>query len=525
MVTNLAGSGLVLQNNGGSNLTVSADGSFTFSAPVASGSPYDVTVLTQPATPIQYCAVTNGSGVASANVATIQVACRENLGTLTTLYNFCQLINGISDCPDGLTPVSGVVRGVDGNLYGTTLSGGGGNAGGGGSAFQYTSGGVLNTIWGFCQTGCSDGTGPQGLVQGADGNFYGATSSGGANSNGTVFMLEQQNGSWTLTTLWSFCSQTYANGSCTDGSEAGFEFDIPLIQGTDGAFYGATAAGGSNLAAQCYSVGCGTVFKISQQNGTWQLTTLYNFCAQTGCSDGAVPEAGLVQGADGNFYGTTFGSFNGTSGAGTVFKITPTGALTTLYSFCSVAKCTDGANPAAGLTLATDGNFYGTTFNGGANSSGTAFKIIPSGTLTTLYSFCSATECTDGANPKGALMQASDGNFYGITFLGGYGYGTTASGLVSGTRPEGTVFKMTSTGTLTTLYSFCSVTDGDEDCFDGYQPSGGLVQGTDGLIYGTTSGGRISALFRSGGGTLFSLGSLENSANQSRPAVPNRTQR
>jgi uncharacterized repeat protein (TIGR03803 family) len=485
---------------------VNANGSFTFSTAVASGSAYNVTVLTQPTRLIQTCAVTNGSGTANANVTSVQVACRENVASFTTLYDFCS-VSTTPNCTDGLNPTLGVVQGSDGTFYGTTGLDGAGN---GGTIFQYSSAGALNTIYDFCQTDCSDGSYPLGLVQGIDGNFYGTTALGGANKNGTVFQIGQQSGNWTLTTLWSFCSQTYTNGDCTDGSPGGTDLGGSLVQGSDGAFYGTTVLGGSNQAAQCFGEGCGTVFKITQQGGTWVLTTLYNFCSQLGCADGAVPEAGLVEGIDGNFYGTTFGSFDAKSGAGTILKITPSGTLTKLYSFCSVTNCTDGANPGAGMTLATDGSFYGTTYNGGANNAGTVFAIAPSGVLTTLYSFCSATNCTDGANPASSLIQGSDGNFYGTTVGGGYGYGATPAGVVTlGTPTVGTIFEMTPNGALSTISSFCSITDGDEDCLDGSHPSG-LSQGANQLIYGITPEGGISTLLRGGGGTLFSLSTTSN---------------
>src|SRR5271156_3730450 len=125
-----------------------------------------------------------------------------------------------------------------------------------------------------------------------------------------------------------------------------------------------------------------------------QLTTLYSFCSQSGCTDGANPIAGLVQATNGNLYGTTY--FGGTNGLGTVFEITPAGQLTTLYSFCSQSGCTDGATPYAGLVQATNGNLYGTTSEGGTNFAGTVFDITPAGQLTTLYSFCSQPGCTDG---------------------------------------------------------------------------------------------------------------------------------
>ena len=142
------------------------------------------------------------------------------------------------------------------------------------------------------------------------------------------------------------------------------------------------------------------------------FTTLLNFDG----TNGANPDSPLVQGVDGNFYGTTPGG--GAYGWGTVFKITPGRALTTLYSFCAQANCPDGGKPDAGLVLASDGNFYGTTSWGGAyvtcdsNPCGTIFRITPGGRLTTLHSF----DGTDGATPNARLVQATDGNFYGTTY-------------------------------------------------------------------------------------------------------------
>jgi len=155
------------------------------------------------------------------------------------------------------------------------------------------------------------------------------------------------------------------------------------------------------------------------------LTTLYSFCSQSGCTDGQAPFAGLVQGMDGDFYGTTaFGGSgaycNDQRGCGTVFRITSTGALTTLYSFCSQSGCTDGAYPNAGLVQGSDGNFYGTTYVGGTAFAygGTIFKVTPGGSLTTVYSFCSQSGCSDGQGPYAGLVQGSDGSFYGTTDSG-----------------------------------------------------------------------------------------------------------
>lgn len=180
-----------------------------------------------------------------------------------------------------------------------------------------------------------------------------------------------------------------------------------------------------------------------------QINVLYSFCSKGGdsCTDGLYPVGGLVQGADGNFYGTT--SAGGAYWQGNVFKITPQGALTTLYSFCSGGSpCSDGGEPQGTLIQGTDGNFYGTTSFGGTGSGagGTVFKITPDGVLTTLYNFCSQgiPDCADGNYPYGALVQGTDGNFYGTTESNGWG------------PPYGTIFKITPDGTFTNLHSFCS---------------------------------------------------------------------
>jgi uncharacterized repeat protein (TIGR03803 family) len=261
----------------------------------------------------------------------------------------------------------------------------------------------------------------------------------------------------------------------------------PLVQGTDGNLYGTTRNGGAHLD--------GTVFKITP---TGTLTTLYSFCSKSECADrsGSAPGAALVLGADGNFYGTT--------GSGccrsTVFKITPGGTLTTLFTFDG----TDGEYPNAALVQAPNGDFYGTTPEGGAYGSGTIFRITPSGTLTTLYSFCPRLDnCTDGQFPNG-LVLATDGDFYGTTSSGG----TTINSCNGFNYYNcGTVFKITPSGTLTTLYSFCP--QGGDHCPDGYSPSSGLVQATDGNFYGTTGAGGIEVCNPyqdcMSGGTVFRI--------------------
>src|SRR5208337_3343876 len=287
------------------------------------------------------------------------------------------------------------------------------------------------------------------------GNGYGTTVGGGVYDEGTVFQVTP---SGTLTAIYTFCSQV----NCTDGAEP---FSGLVVAG--GNFYGTTYWGGA--------YGAGTVFEVTPAG---QLTTLHSFAG--GATDGAYPIAGLVQ-VGGNFYGTT--QFGGANGAGTVFQITPAGQLTTLYSFCSQAGCTDGAGPYAGLVQATNGNLYGTTFVGGANSVGTVYEITPAGQLTTLYSFCSQPGCSDGLHPRAGLALASDGNLYGTT------EGGSGPGLV---YTFGTVFGMTPAGQVTTLHSFSKT--------DGALPFGGLVEGASGILYGATAYGGSQY-----NGTIFSL--------------------
>jgi uncharacterized repeat protein (TIGR03803 family) len=266
-------------------------------------------------------------------------------------------------------------------------------------------------------------------------------------------------------------AQTFTSLFSFDGTD-GENLFAGLVQATNGDLYGTTAGGGANAGCTYWlTTGCGTVFKITP-GGT--LTTLYSFCAQSGCTDGANPGAGLVQATNGDFYGTTIGGgannniafcFDNTSqaGCGTIFKISPSGTLTTLYSFCAQSECTDGAVPQAGLVQAANGDFYGTTSYGGANGAdstfgfgGTIFKISQSGRLTTLYSFCSQSNCTDGENPTARLVQATNGDLYGTTENGGANDNgaVCSSGNFSIASSCGTIFKITPSGTLTTLYSF-----------------------------------------------------------------------
>ncbi len=263
----------------------------------------------------------------------------------------------------------------------------------------------------------------------------------------------------TLTTLYNFCSQP----NCVDGS---YPESSALALGTDGNFYGTTQNGGAN--------GIGTVFKITPEGA---YSVLHSFDG----TDGNGPDAGLLLASEGNFYGTT--TLGGSIGCGEVYKITPAGAVTTVHSFIGV----DGCLPSAPLIQGTDSKLYGTTLAGGQfdtctgsyGNCGTVFKVSTGGTFTSLLSF----DGSNGALPFAPLIQASDGKFYGTTFSGGY---ETYS-------YEGTVFSVSSSGEEGFFYSFQFGVQGS--------PYAGLVQATDGTIYGEAFGGSPS----NGQGYIFSV--------------------
>jgi uncharacterized repeat protein (TIGR03803 family) len=380
--------------------------------------------------------------------------------SFTSLYSFCSQAN----CPDGNVPNGWLVQGSDGNFYGTASAGG---ADGFGTVFKITPAGHLTTLHSFNST---DGSEPSALIRASDGNFYGTTASGGgtncsrgSNACGTVFKITPAGA---LTTLYAFC----ARANCTDG----FNPAAALVEGSDGDLYGTTADGGA--AGQCETLGCGTVFKITLAGA---LTTLYTFCPGGHCTnaaDGANPNAALVRGSDGSFYGTTENGGGATKclfGCGTVFKVSATGTFVSLHAF----NGTDGINPGQ-LIQALDGNFYGTT-------PGNIFKMTASGSLTPLHTF----RITDGYIPVG-LIQGTDGNLYGVTQQGG-----NNQDCIFGC---GTVFKATTSDSFTTLHNFTGS--------DGSAAIGGLVQGTDGALYGTTSKGGSSTHCQGGCGTVFKLG-------------------
>ena len=326
-------------------------------------------------------------------------------GAPTTLYSF----------PNGSAPMAPLMQAANGYLYGTTSGGGLGD----GVIFSFPPGGTPMNLWAFCQDhNCAAGGQPRsGLTQAADGSLYGTTTTDDKLQNGTVYQLTAA-GVLAKPTPYTFCQLP----ACHDGADPS-----GLIQGTDGNFYG-TAEGGGEY-------GYGTVFQLVPGAPTWALNTLWSFC-QHGlpCADGSIPYAGLVQGADGSFYGTTA---EGGIGSGTLFKISPGQPLVPLHLFNAVPGYPDGIVPYAPLVLGPDGNFYGTAFEGGPIGLGIVFRITPSGVYTILYGFCALASqgCADGAYPEAGLTVGSDGNLYGATTSGGTGLGGTVFRLNVGLKP------------------------------------------------------------------------------------------
>jgi uncharacterized repeat protein (TIGR03803 family) len=353
-------------------------------------------------------------------------------------YTVLHAFNGGAD---GADPQAALIQATDGNFYGTTGGGGASNAG---TVFTMTPAGAVTVLHAFA--GGADGASPlASLIQGTDGNFYGTTASGGdsscnstyAGGCGTIFKMTPAG---TVTVLHAF----------SGGTDGAYPW-ASLIQATDGDFYGTTQSGGG--VAGCF-LGCGTVFKMTPA-GT--VTVLHAFA---GGADGAYPTAALIQATDGNLYGTA-NAGGGVNNSGIVFTMTPAGTVTVLHAF---ARGTDGANPSSALILASDGNFYGTVYQGGISGFGAVFKMTPSGAFTVLHAFGNA---PDGAYPRASLIQAADGNFYGTT---------------SDDYPahQATIFAMTPGGTVTVLHAFASTIDGGGDVAS-------VIQATNGNFYGTSN--------------------------------------
>ena len=357
---------------------------------------------------------------------------------------------------DGTSPLAGLSLGPDGNFYGTTSFGGTNNAG---TIFKLTPNGALTSLSSFNVT---NGLNPYAnLTLGPDGNFYGTTALGGGPSSGGVVFRVSTNGA--LTRLVALDGVTAADPQSQ------------LTLGPDGNFYGTTIDGGTGEN--------GTVFRVST-NGAFTSLFSFNFF------NGSTPQGGLALGMDGNFYGTANGG--GSSGffAGTVFRVTPAGALTTLLSFNQA----NGQGPEAGLVQGADGILYGSTAEGGDTGAGTIFKITTNGTMATLFQFHS----TDGAIPVARMIFGPDGNLYGTTAAGGAGIDVNHQGF-------GTVFRITTNGVFTSLVQFHGT--------NGSNPQAALAIGPDGNLYGTTSADGAG-----GGGTIFRV-VLNNTITNAAPTV------
>ena len=370
---------------------------------------------------------TDGSGNTSSASTTYSVVAETPSTSVTfeVLHNF----NGT----DGSNPLDGLVRGSDGNFYGTTYSGG---TYGYGTVFKMDTLGTVTTLHSFDNV--NDGAYPYaGLVQGTDGSFYG-TANYGPTGNGTIFKVDATG---TLTVVHALASSEGQNPAAA------------LVQGSDGSFYGTAPYGGPN--------GYGSIFKVDT---TGNFAVLHAFTY----SDGANPHGTLTSGADGYFYGTT--SAGGPYSYGTVFKVDTTGTLITLHGFVS----SDGAYPQAAVVRGTDGNFYGTTYYGGAVGYGTVFKMDATGAITTLHSFANG----DGSYPYGSLVEGQDGALYGSTYTGGpIGYGT--------------LFRIDTAGTMTMLHVFGGA-DGALPYAGLFQDTDGRFYGT--TYSGGTVGGTVFRL-------------------------------
>lgn len=380
-----------------------------------------------------------------------------------TLYNFT----------GGSLPESPLIFDQAGNLYGTSHVGG---TSGFGFIFQLSRHGQQwneDVLYDFCSVGgCNDGSEPYGdLILDASGNLYGTTFTGGTYNEGVVYELALASGGhWSEKVLYNF-------GNGTDGNYpyGGLVFD------KQGNLYGTTAGGGTSTGC---SGGCGTVFKLRPlANGQWKETILYSFCSLPDCSDGYYPHASVVLDTRGNIYGTTV--FGGTlDNYGTVFELTPGNGGEWTESTLHMFQGSDGSYPNAGLVLDEAGNLYGAAASGGdTGDNGTVFQLTQSGggqwTEKVLYNFCSQSQCEDGFDPWGGLIES-----------GGVLYGTTFSG---GSNGVGTVFELAlRTDALSTLYSFDGIT--------GANPGAALILDTTGNLYGVTSDAGSS-----GYGTAFEI--------------------
>jgi uncharacterized repeat protein (TIGR03803 family) len=367
----------------------------------------------------------------------------------------------------GANPGSPLTQGLDGNFYGTA-----GNYGvyGAGAFIKVTPSGTLSYLYEFCLDNilnCPDGAYPSGAVAlGVDGDLYGTTAGNLEAGIGSIYKITPAG---SLTTLTNF-------NSCTANvCSASPRYGVTLARTGD--FYGPSLAGPNSPAAFD-----DLIFAISSSG---KFNNVLIVCPDQICPVDAGPSGTLLQASDGDLVGPGPG---GANGWGAIYKITPSGTPTVIYSFCDNSTCHDGEGANSPLANNIAGDFFGTNTYGGAGANctlsqgcGTAFKVTPGGggALIKLHDFCSAPGCADGSTPN-ALIQALDGNFYGTTSGGGNSEG------------DGTVFKLSPGGLFSVLHRFSGT--------DGATPITALLQATDGNLYGTTSHGGTG-----GGGTIFRI--------------------
>lgn len=356
---------------------------------------------------------------------------------------------------DGSSPTGWLAFDGQGHLFGATTEGGVPDCplhltSGCGTLFRIGANGeaVVHRFY----DGVGGGFPGTGLVRRHDGIFYGSTNLGsGASAGGVIYAFDPKSGHTTVV-------YAFAGGATGRGPNG-------VIFNRHGNLYGTTVRGGNKTTSYCRLGGCGLVFKIFK-NG--QEDVLHRF---VGPPDGSYPRGSLVQDSQGSLYGVTNSGGAAPCNCGTIFKIDTHGNETILHSF---SDSPDGSTPDEGLMLDSQGDLYGTTWNGGPFGAGTVYKLDPAGNLTVLYSFSG----TDGTNPSSSLVSDAAGNLYGFTYAGGdLSCGFEGSGC-------GTVFRIDPNGNLTTLHAFTATAT------DGWGANGGhLLLDATGQIYGLTFGG------------------------------------
>jgi uncharacterized repeat protein (TIGR03803 family) len=383
-----------------------------------------------------------------------------------------------------------------GHLYGTTTAGGSYSSGAVFEIWRDTTTGkwVRRVLHSFCAKGypCADGATPAGkLVLDVNGNLYGTATTGNGHGGGVIFQLRPNgSGKWSYGLLLNFCRKA----NCVDGKAP--SSGLTYQGAATGAFYdgvsplyGTTQAGGAH--------GQGVAFRFAPTGGNkWAATTLYHFCTLSGCADGAQPWQALTMDWRGNLFGVTYGRGDQT---GVVFELQPAQSgwqETVLHRFCQATNCADGRAPNA-VVMDAAGNLFGTAYSGGTNGQGLIFKVTPNGAnspYSVLYNFCSQTYCYDGAAPSSSLIIDASGNLFGTTYYGGMGQ------LDRDEIGGGTVFRLTPSRAYSVVQNFCAVTD----CADGEYPNAGITMDATGALYGTTQlGGRHGSMFL--GGTVYRI--------------------